>query len=96
MLLLAASIAAAVQGSERNHRYADSEAVTLWVNKVGPFNNPQETYNYYGLPYCRARPDERPARAWGGLGEVLQGNELIDSQLDIKFKGEPRPGRPQG
>lgn len=72
--------------SERNHRYRDREPVTLWVNKVGPFNNPQETYNYYALPYCRARPDEKPAHSWGGLGEVLQGNELIHSQLDIKFK----------
>lgn len=90
-VLLAA--AAPALASERNNRYADGEPVTLWVNKVGPFNNPQETYNYYALPYCRARPNERPARAWGGLGEVLQGNELIDSQLDIKFKGAPHPPR---
>jgi hypothetical protein len=25
---------------------------------------------------------------WGGLGEVLGGNELIDSQIDIKFRSE--------
>ena len=90
LVLLAAGLcASSVEGSERNHRYEDKEPVVLWVNKVGPFNNPQETYNYYALPYCRARPNERPMRSWGGLGEVLQGNELISSQLDIRFKGAP-------
>jgi transmembrane 9 superfamily protein 3 len=89
--LLAASLAGPALASERNHRYADKEPVVLWVNKVGPFNNPQETYNYYALPYCKARPDEPAEHSWGGLGEVLQGNELIHSQLDIKFKGERRP-----
>ncbi|XP_042036710.1 transmembrane 9 superfamily member 1-like [Salvia splendens] len=65
-------------------KYQDGEAVTLWVNKVGPYNNPQETYNYYSLPFCR--PKGKPGHKWGGLGEVLGGNELIDSQIEIKFK----------
>lgn len=63
----------------------------LWVNKVGPYNNPQETYNYYYLPFCKPDAGEKPAHKWGGLGEVLQGNELIDSQLDIKYRSAPRP-----
>lgn len=64
-------------------QYKISEPVKLWVNKVGPYNNPQETYNYYSLPFCQ--PAENPAHKWGGLGEVLGGNELIDSQIDIQF-----------
>ncbi|KAJ8436947.1 hypothetical protein Cgig2_017372 [Carnegiea gigantea] len=67
----------------QNREYEPSEQVILWVNKVGPYNNPQETYNYYSLPFCRPAGD--PAHRWGGLGEVLGGNELIDSQLDVKF-----------
>lgn len=35
------SLLAAVQAAESNHRYKDSEPVILWVNKVGPYNNPQ-------------------------------------------------------
>jgi len=94
LLGLLACVAVGPAGaSERNHKYKDKEPVVLWVNKVGPFNNPQETYNYYALPYCRARPSERPAHSWGGLGEVLQGNELIHSQLDVKFKGALLPVR---
>jgi len=30
----------------------------LVVNKVGPFNNPTETYRYYSLPFCRKHADE--------------------------------------
>lgn len=65
-------------------QYQPDEPITLWVNKVGPYNNPQETYNYYSLPFCR-RPGN-PGHKWGGLGEVLGGNELIDSQMDVKFQ----------
>ncbi|CAN6440195.1 unnamed protein product [Victoria cruziana] len=70
--------------SESDHRYQSDEPVTLWVNKVGPYNNPQETYNYYSLPFCQ--PSGIAAHKWGGLGEVLGGNELIDSQIDVKFR----------
>ncbi|PPD89851.1 hypothetical protein GOBAR_DD13198 [Gossypium barbadense] len=73
-----------VLASESDHKYQPDDPVTLWVNKVGPYNNPQETYNYYGLPFCH--PGTNPAHKWGGLGEVLGGNELIDSQIDIKFQ----------
>lgn len=69
--------------SEYDHKYNVGDSVTLWVNKVGPYNNPQETYNYYSLPFCH--PGNNPTHKWGGLGEVLEGNELIDSQIDIKF-----------
>lgn len=54
------------------------------MNKVGPYNNPQETYNYYSLPFCH--PSGQSGHKWGGLGEVLGGNELIDSQIEIKFQ----------
>lgn len=65
-------------------QYQPDEPVVLWVNKVGPYDNPQETYNYYSLPFCH--PSGNAAHKWGGLGEVLGGNELIDSLIDIKFK----------
>lgn len=65
-------------------QYQSDEAIDLWVNKVGPYNNPQETYNYYVLPFCR--PSGHAGHKWGGLGEVLGGNELIDSQIDVKYQ----------
>eukprot|EP00252_Welwitschia_mirabilis_P021821 TRINITY_DN5713_c0_g1_i1.p1 TRINITY_DN5713_c0_g1~~TRINITY_DN5713_c0_g1_i1.p1 ORF type:complete len:588 (-),score=64.12 TRINITY_DN5713_c0_g1_i1:366-2129(-) len=73
-----------VSASDYDHKYHKGDPVTLWVNKVGPYNNPQETYNYYSLPFCQR--GKNPAHKWGGLGEVLGGNELIDSMIDIKFR----------
>jgi transmembrane 9 superfamily protein 3 len=52
--------------------------------RVPSDNNPQETYNYYFLPFCKPS-SAKPRHKWGGLGEVLQGNELIDSQLELEF-----------
>ncbi|KAG6477160.1 hypothetical protein ZIOFF_066412 [Zingiber officinale] len=77
-------LAATAFASESDHKYQAEDLITLWVNKVGPYNNPQETYNYYTLPFCH--PSENPAHKWGGLGEVLGGNELIDSEIPIKFE----------
>jgi hypothetical protein len=54
----------------------------------------QETYNYFYLPFCKHKPNQEDEHAWGGLGEVLQGNELINSQLEIKFKGKPTTAPP--
>jgi hypothetical protein len=40
-LLLLGCLAVCTRAGENNHRYKDGETVTLWVNKVGPYNNPQ-------------------------------------------------------
>lgn len=42
---LAAHLVPVVQAGESNHKYKDSEQVILWVNKVGPYNNPQVSRN---------------------------------------------------
>ncbi|XP_052204709.1 transmembrane 9 superfamily member 1-like isoform X2 [Diospyros lotus] len=84
LAFVALLVVSPARASESDHKYQLDDPVTLWVNKVGPYNNPQETYNYYSLPFCH--PSGNAAHKWGGLGEVLGGNELIDSQLDIKFQ----------
>jgi transmembrane 9 superfamily protein 3 len=42
-----------VSADDYYHTYTEAEAVTLWVNTIGPYHNPQETYPYYDLPYCK-------------------------------------------
>ena len=85
-LLAVLLLVPAVLGDEYTHRYENDEAVRLWVNKVGPYNNPQETYNFHELPFCKKDEEAKPVHKWGGLGEVLEGNELIDSTLNIRFR----------
>ena len=42
------------------HTYTAHEAVHITVNKVGPFNNPHETYRYYSLPFCSTHESLSP------------------------------------
>ena len=45
--------------------YRDGEKVMLYVNKVGPYFNPQETYHYYQLPVCRPEKIEHRSLSLG-------------------------------
>ena len=75
---------------EYAHRFAEAEVVNLWVNKVGPYHNPQETYVYYSLPFCSSKPVKELEHRWDYLGEVLEGNDLISSGLAIQFRAPVR------
>lgn len=66
-------------------QYGDSEQVVIWVNKIGPFNNPQETYTYNSLPFCKALGMEEPEAHALGIGEILEGNELFNSGHRVEF-----------
>jgi hypothetical protein len=44
----------------------------------------QEKYEYYSLPFCQ--PKKRIETRFEGLGEALEGYELIKSDIQIKFK----------
>mmetsp|Transcript_31167 Transcript_31167/g.57803 ORF Transcript_31167/g.57803 Transcript_31167/m.57803 type:complete len:689 (+) Transcript_31167:181-2247(+) len=80
---------------EYNHRYKEGDHVDLWVNKIGPYANPQEAYEYYVLPYCapdtRHHPDNEGG-SWNALkahsiGERLGGHALRHSGHDLIYPG---------
>jgi len=72
------------EGWAHSHTYNVGDEVLLWVNKVGPFQNPQETYPFYSLPFCQ--PEKIIESTHEGLGEALQGYELIKSNIEIRFR----------
>jgi len=96
--LLVVWMASTVQAGTSDHKYEPNEHVELWVNKVGPYANPQEAYEYYTLPYCapdtkhhpdvgkEARHNELKTHS---LGERLGGHALRHSGHDLTF---PKPG----
>jgi transmembrane 9 superfamily protein 3 len=84
-LALSACLAVAHAG-EYEHAYEAGDDVTLWVNKVGPYHNPQETYLFFSLPFCTTKPVDQLEHRWDALGEVLEGNDLISSGLRVKFR----------
>ncbi|XP_042896527.1 transmembrane 9 superfamily member 1 isoform X2 [Parasteatoda tepidariorum] len=63
--------------------YEINEKVILYVNKVGPYFNPHETYHYYQLPVCRPEKIEHKSLT---LGEVLEGDRMAISMYNISFK----------
>ncbi|KAI7835337.1 hypothetical protein COHA_010761 [Chlorella ohadii] len=79
---LAAALLACAGAKE--HRYKDGQEVSIWANKVGPFANPTETYQYFNLPFCH--PKEGKEYKPEGLGEVLEGDRLVSTPYKIKFK----------
>ena len=85
LLALATSLHMTFAG-EYEHMYEESEDVTLWVNKVGPYHNPQETYLYYSLPFCSTKPVAELEHRYDSFGEILEGNDMISSGLAFKFR----------
>ncbi|KAK9127774.1 hypothetical protein Syun_016571 [Stephania yunnanensis] len=69
--------------SQSDSRYVVGEDVALLVNKVGPFNNPSETYWFYNWPFCS--PDQLTKKE-ESLGEVLNGDRLTNSLYELKFR----------
>lgn len=64
-------------------KYHNGDHVEIYVNKVGPYWNPQETYHFYTLAICR--PDKIEHRSLS-LGEVLDGDRMAKSMYKVKFK----------
>ncbi|KAL0486149.1 9 TM domain-containing transmembrane protein [Acrasis kona] len=82
-ILLLAILTFAI-ADEISHKYVDKEEVILWANQVGPHYNPQETYGYYTLPFCR--PDGELEYKNPSIGEALLGLELVKSKMTFKYK----------
>ncbi|XP_059620555.1 transmembrane 9 superfamily member 3 [Phlebotomus argentipes] len=77
----------AVTCDEHSHIYEDHEEVVLWMNTVGPYQNRQETYAYFSLPFC-AGTKQSISHYHETLSEALQGVELEFSGYDIDYKDD--------
>ena len=62
-------------------QYNPAEEVTVWTNKVGPYHNPQETYDYYKLPFCK--PNVRP-----NLPVIAFLNSIASQMKQIRHKSD--------
>jgi len=59
------------------------DLVTVAANKIGPYNNPTETYSYYSLPFCEPQNKDLHDHQ---LGEVLSGDRKKSTDYELKFK----------
>lgn len=53
------------------------------MNTAGPYYNRQETYPYYQLPFCRGTGEIEHRHET--LGEALQGLDLVNSGIPIRY-----------
>lgn len=67
----------------RKHYYEIEEKVPFYVNKVGPYTNPAETYEFYSLPFCQPTSIQHKHT---NLGEDLSGDHKVNSLYDIRFR----------
>mmetsp|Transcript_28969 Transcript_28969/g.70644 ORF Transcript_28969/g.70644 Transcript_28969/m.70644 type:complete len:591 (-) Transcript_28969:217-1989(-) len=74
-----------VEGGESSHKYERGEDVTVWVNKIGPFHNPQETYPYDSLGLCKEESKIVKRKSQGFAG-MLTGDNLVDSGISMQFQ----------
>eukprot|EP00992_Anisonema_acinus_P014709 TRINITY_DN9419_c0_g1_i1.p1 TRINITY_DN9419_c0_g1~~TRINITY_DN9419_c0_g1_i1.p1 ORF type:complete len:578 (+),score=119.17 TRINITY_DN9419_c0_g1_i1:41-1774(+) len=91
MLRLAVIVAvAAFSCGHDDQRYDSNERIPFFVDNVVPFNNPQESYRYYSLKFCRTDPIHHKSQT---LGEVLQGSEKVYSGYNLRFKMDIMPAK---
>lgn len=90
-----------VKADVTDHKYKKDDHIELWVNKVGPYANPQEAYEYYKLPFCAPDTKHHPEKSDGqgrwnewkslSMGEHLGGHALRHSGHDILFMSKKKP-----
>eukprot|EP00928_Gymnodinium_smaydae_P069346 TRINITY_DN5278_c0_g2_i1.p1 TRINITY_DN5278_c0_g2~~TRINITY_DN5278_c0_g2_i1.p1 ORF type:complete len:666 (+),score=127.45 TRINITY_DN5278_c0_g2_i1:137-2134(+) len=95
VFLLAAGAGCGPRGAAANqetHEYTDGEKVVVWTSKVGPYNNPQETYNYPTLGLCELEGDDiKVEQSESSIGEAFEGHDFLSSpRLKLKF-GQATP-----
>jgi hypothetical protein len=63
--------------------YEKGDHIPVVANKVGPYANPSETYNYYRLAYCK--PESLQGKNHK-LGQLLLGDRKVNTPYEIRFQ----------
>jgi transmembrane 9 superfamily protein 3 len=92
--ILLAALHSATAGKD-THTYEPGEAVVVWTDKVGPYNNPQETYKYDTLGLCELVGDDIKVEEGAlGIGDSLGGHEFFSSpRLKVSFGKETQKAK---
>jgi len=79
-------LACGAWAGQDTHTYEEDENVVVWTDKVGPYNNPQETYKYETLGLCEMQGEIKVEQAELSIGEALEGHEFYSSpRLHVPF-----------
>ena len=90
ILLALVGISYGAKNHPRKHHFANGDNIDFFVNNVGPYSNPTETYEYYSLPFCKPTnhlKDGKLIKKRLRMGEVIQGDRAVLSDYEIPFRG---------
>ena len=73
LVLLFAICCVLVSGTD----YEINAEIPLYANKIGPYHNPSEQYEYFTIPICEPKEEERK---WHNLGEAIGGDRLVKTR----------------
>eukprot|EP00438_Fugacium_kawagutii_P006650 Skav203825 [mRNA] locus=scaffold505:213064:223313:- [translate_table: standard] len=63
--------------------FDDDQEIQVSMNKVWPYSNPTETYEYYDFPFCHPKI---VMPHFMTLGQVLRGDRLVNSLYPMHMK----------
>ncbi|KAJ0981229.1 hypothetical protein J5N97_009484 [Dioscorea zingiberensis] len=72
-----------VSSTTSSHRYNASDPVPLYINKIGPYANPIESYRYLDLPFCSSELAREEKET---LAQVLDGGRPVVAPFELKFR----------
>eukprot|EP01116_Phalansterium_solitarium_P004252 TRINITY_DN151_c0_g1_i1.p1 TRINITY_DN151_c0_g1~~TRINITY_DN151_c0_g1_i1.p1 ORF type:complete len:593 (+),score=230.48 TRINITY_DN151_c0_g1_i1:180-1958(+) len=68
---------------KKKHHFEKEQEVPFFVNKIGPYSNPTETYEFYDLPFCRPNEVQHKHHS---LGDDFTGDHHMGALYDIRFE----------
>lgn len=78
--LTSIGVDAKIKRVKAGKEYKDHEEVHIVVNKVGPFNNPMETYRYYSLPFCKKHSSSEEEREAADNENVAETHRQLEKR----------------
>ncbi len=82
LTLILLLLSAFCSGDDVTHIFQQSETIKIYANKIGPFNNPLETYAFFEMPGC---PPAHENHKFPSLGQALAGDELFELNAQCLF-----------
>ena len=64
------------------NNYSNNNYIPVYSSKIGPHDNPMETYPYFYLPFCSNKNNLKPKQSFS---DVFIGNYLFDIGINLKF-----------
>ncbi|EAY03079.1 endomembrane protein 70, putative [Trichomonas vaginalis G3] len=67
-------------------QYKTDEEIRVYGNKITPYNNPFESYQFYSIPFCQPNTSSKPIPTT--FGDAFLGNKYVKTAVTIRFRND--------